>query len=280
MRAVVEPGVELEVDVRGRGPTLVCLHGFGGAKEDFDDYLDDLAADWQVVAPDLRGHGDSDAPDDPAAYTLERIALDIEAVADAVGASQFVLLGHSMGGMVARRVALRAPRRVDGLVLMSTGAGPPAGLDPELVDLGVQLARDDWAGLTRFLDEARPPGTPAYERLLAERVGFSDYVAWKWSRVAPVMWVTLAPQLVREPDGLDALRDLACPALVMIGDADRGFFDASLAMADVIPDARLVVITDSGHHPQFEQPDQWRDALWAFLSEVAPSSRESTQEPS
>ena len=273
MRVVVEPGVELDVDVRGKGPTLVCLHGFGGAKEDFGDYLDDLASSWQVVAPDLRGHGDSDRPGDPEAYTLERIALDVEAVADAVGASRFALLGHSMGGMVARRVALREPQRVHGLVLMSTAAGPPAGLDPELVDLGAQLARDDWAALGQFLDDARPPGTPAYEQLLAERAGFADYVAWKWSRVEPVMWATLAPQLVREPDGLDALRDLACPALVMIGEHDRGFYDASLAMADVIPDARLVVITDSGHHPQFEQPGQWRDALWAFLAEVAPSLR-------
>ena len=278
MRVVVEPGVELGVDVRGQGPTLVCLHGFGGAKEDFGDYLDDLASEWQVVAPDLRGHGDSDAPDDPSAYTLERIALDVEAVADAVGASQFVLLGHSMGGMVARRVALREPRRVDGLVLMSTAAGPPAGLDPELVDMGAQLAGDDWTALAQLLDDVRPPGTPAYERLLAERDGFADYVAWKWSRVAPVMWATLAPQLVREPDGLDTLRDLACPALVMIGELDRGFYDGSLAMAEVIPDARLAVITDSGHHPQFEQPDQWREALWAFLTEVAPSRRELMEE--
>jgi pimeloyl-ACP methyl ester carboxylesterase len=152
------------------------------------------------------------------------------------------------------------------------------GLDPELVDMGAQLARDDWTALAQLLDDVRPPGTPAYERLLAEREGFADYVAWKWSRVAPVMWATLAPQLVREPDGLESLRDLACPALVMIGELDRGFYDGSLAMAEVIPDARLAVITESGHHPQFEQPDQWREALWAFLTEVARSHRELDRE--
>lgn len=273
MRIEVEPGVELEVAVRGDGPTLVCLHGFGGAKEDFADHLDSLAQHRRVVAPDLRGHGESDRPDDPDAYSLDRMVLDVEAVADALGAHRYVLLGHSMGGMVARRAAVRDPGRVSGLVLMSTAAGPPAGLDPELVDAVAQLARDDWSQVGPLLDELRPVPPPRYARLLKERAGFAEFVASKWSRLSPVMWSALGPQLAREPDGLDGLRTLGCPTLVMVGDLDLGFYDASLAMAEVIPGARLVVITESGHHPQFEQPELWRDALEAFLADVAHRSR-------
>jgi 3-oxoadipate enol-lactonase len=270
MRVAAEPTVEIEVNVCGAGPTLICIHGFGGAKEDFADHVDALAEHWQVVTLDLRGHGDSDAPGDAAAYSLYRMARDIDVVADAVGADRFALLGHSMGGMIARRVALQDPCRVDALVLMSTAAGPPKGIDSDLVDFGAQLALDDWVALKMLLDDSRALGTPAYERLLAERPGFAEFVEWKWSRVAPVMWAAIAPQVVREPDGLDALRALECPALVMVGDLDAAFYEASLAMADVIPQSRLTVIEAAGHHPQFEQPDAWRNALTTFLAEVAP----------
>jgi len=267
-RIGVEPGVELAVEIQGEGPDLVCVHGFGGAKEDFADHVDALAARWRVVMIDLRGHGDSDGPSDPAAYSLDCLARDVETVADAVGAARFRLLGHSMGGMVARRVALDRPDRVEALVLMSTAAGPPKGLDPDLVDFGAALALDDWSELTRMLDAVAPLRTAAYQRVIDEREGFAEFIAWKWSRVAPPMWAALAPQIAREPVDLDRLRELTCPTLVIVGDLDVAFYDGSLAIAEVVPGSRLAVIGDAGHHPQFEQPDAWLDAVTLFLDEV------------
>src|SRR5262249_59206577 len=99
-----------------------------------------VAERWRVIRVDLRGHGDSDAPSDPSSYSLDRLARDIEAVAEAVGAERFRLLGHSMGGMVARRVVLDHPERVEALVMMSTAAGPPTGPDPDLAEFGAPLA--------------------------------------------------------------------------------------------------------------------------------------------
>jgi 3-oxoadipate enol-lactonase len=267
-RVEVEPGVELAVEVRGDGPALVCVHGFGGAKEDFADHIAALAARWRVITVDLRGHGDSDGPAELSAYSLDRLARDVEAVADAVGAHRFRLLGHSMGGMVARRIVLDHPERVDALVMMSTAAGPPIGLDPDLVDVGAALALDDWAELTRMLDEVAPLRTAAYQRLVSEREGFADFLAWKWSRVAPPMWAALAPQIAREPVDLERLRAVTCPTLVIVGDLDAAFYDGSLALADAVPGSRLAVIDDAGHHPQFEQPETWLDVVTAFLEDV------------
>lgn len=268
-RVAVDDGVELEVTVHGAGPALVCVHGFGGAKEDFADHVEALAARATVVTVDLRGHGASAGPAEPAAYSLDRLAADVLAVADALDLARFRLLGHSMGGMVVRRVAVRAPERVDAVVFMSTAAGPPRGLDRELVDLGARLALEDFAALKSVLDTAKALGTPAYERLLAERPGFREYGDWKWSRLAPAMWAALGPEIVREPDATDDVRALTCPTLVMIGELDLVFYDASLAIANAAPAGRLAVIPDAGHHPQFENPDAWRAALESFLDDLA-----------
>ena len=102
----------------------MLVHGFGGAKEDFADHVPELARDHTVVVFDHRGHGESDKPDDLAAYSFDRLVADTLAVADAVGLDRFRLLGHSMGGMVARRVVLQHPERVEALILMDTAPGP------------------------------------------------------------------------------------------------------------------------------------------------------------
>ncbi|MFO1538599.1 MAG: alpha/beta fold hydrolase [Actinomycetota bacterium] len=269
MRVRVDDGVELAVTVHGAGPPLLCVHGFGGAKEDFADHLERLGTRARVVLVDLRGHGDSGGPADPAAYSLDRCAADLWAVADALGLGRVRLLGHSMGGMVVRRMAVTAPDRVDAVVFESTAAGPPRGLDPDLVDLGAALALEDFAALKAVLDEARVLGTPAYERLLADRPGFTDYVDAKWARLVPAMWSALAPAIAREPDATHEVRAIACPVLVIVGALDAVFLDASTAIAAAAPDARLAVVADAGHHPHFENPEAWFVALATFLDGLA-----------
>src|SRR3954454_20069655 len=103
-RIPLATGVELEVleaGSPGSGRKLMLVHGFTGAKEDFADHLDRLGElGWHAVAPDNRGHGASDQPEGTSAYNLEIFARDTLAVADELGWDRFVLLGHSMGGMI------------------------------------------------------------------------------------------------------------------------------------------------------------------------------------
>lgn len=270
MRVAVDDGVELEVRVAGSGPGLLLLHGFGGAKEDFADHLDVLARDHRVVTFDHRGHGASDQPDDPAAYSLDRLAADALQVADALELGErFRLLGHSMGGMVARRLVLADGARVEALVLMNTSPGPVPGIDPELVELGAQVALEEgMARLKELQDELDPLETPAYRRLLAERPGYVEFQARKWESLSPVMWATLAREIANQPEQLPLLATLALPTLVVVGEEDEAFLARSEAMAATIPDARLVVIPNAGHSPQFETPSAWLAAVDGFLREL------------
>lgn len=269
MRVRTDDGIGLEAVVRGSGPALLLVHGFGGAKEDFADHVDALARDHRVVIFDHRGHGESDAPDDPAAYSLDRLATDTLAVADAVGAPSFRLLGHSLGGMVARRVVLGRPERVDALVLMDTSPGPVPGMDGELIEMAATLALDEGMDeLKRVLDAFGPLGTPAYERVLAERPGYQAFNDHKWSTLSPVMWATLVREIRDQPDQLGRLSGVACPSLVIVGDEDSPFLGVSRRVAETIPGARLVVVPDAGHSPQFENPSAWLRAMTDFLGSL------------
>jgi len=261
-------GVRLAVDVVGDGPGLLLVHGLGGAKEDFADHVATLAQDHTVVTFDHRGHGASDNPTDPAAYSFARLVDDTVAVADAAGLDHFRLLGHSMGGMVARKIALHEPTRIDALVMMDTSAGPVPGFDPTLVDIAVGVALSDGkAALKELLDLVNVLESPAHERVVAKRPGYREFEDRKWADMSEIMWATLLHELAYQADDLPAMAaSLHVPLLVLVGEQDEPFVIASHAMADAIAGTQLVVIADAGHSPQFENPHAWITALTRFLS--------------
>ncbi|TMK83570.1 MAG: alpha/beta hydrolase [Actinobacteria bacterium] len=276
VRSVDAGGVSIEIGEAGAANDLrmLLVHGFTGAKEDFAEAVDRLAADgWHAAAPDLRGHGNSEHPASEDAYGLELFADDLWALADALRWDRFVLLGHSMGGMVAQIAALRHPERLRGLVLMDTSSGPPEGIDGSLLELGVAVAREHGMETLHQLQAEQekndPLATPASLRLLAERPGWDEFGRRKFLACAAEMWAAMAPKMLSQTDRLDALAGLSMPVLVMVGEQDRPFLGPSQRMAKAIPTARLVVLPDAGHSPQFENTEAWWDALTSFLKEVS-----------
>ncbi len=277
MRILTDDGVGLEVTDLGSGPALMLVHGFGGAKEDFSDQVEDLATDHRVITLDLRGHGESDGPEDEARYSLDRFASDLVNVLDALTVGQVRLLGHSMGGMVVRRFALAFPERLDALVLMDTSPGSLASLDSDIIDLGVQIAKEQGMDeLKRVMDAFEPLGTPAYDRLLAERPGYREFGDAKWAALSGAMYTQMMVEIRDQPDQLAELATVDCPTLVMVGVEDAPFLDGSRAMAATIPSAQLVVIPNAGHSPQFENGAVWIEVLRGFLAAVDASASAST----
>ena len=275
LTSITVGGMELAVASAGSGERgrVLLLHGFGGAKEDFTDWLDPLAAEgWQAIAYDQRGHGQSAHPDDEAAFSLQIFKDDLLALVGVLGWDRFVLLGHSMGGMVAQLVALSAPGRLSGLVLMDTSHGPIDGLDPEVVSMGQKVVRE--GGMTALLvaQKAAGPGpldSPAHERVVANREGYQEFCDRKALATSPEMWLALSAQIVDQADRLAELESLSMPVLVVVGEQDQGLLGPSRAMGAAIPGAQLAVVPDAGHSPQFEAPAAWWDAVRAFLGEVS-----------
>jgi pimeloyl-ACP methyl ester carboxylesterase len=174
-----------------------------------------------------------------------------------------------MGGFVARRIVLGHPDRVDALIMMDTAPGPIPGFDADLMDAAAEIALTQGKeALTELLTLAAPLDTPAYLRTLAERPGYQEFQDRKWADVSAVMWGALVREIAHQTDELPAFGTISCPALVIVGDQDAPFLAPCEAMAATIPGARLVVIPDAGHSPQFENPKAWIEALQQFLALV------------
>ncbi len=271
---VVDVGdVRLTISEAGAGGRpLLLLHGFTGARNDFARWIEPLAErGWHVVVPDHRGHGDSDKPEDEAAYAFEVFAADALALVDQLGWDRFVLLGHSMGGMVAQVLTLTAPERVAALVLMDT-SHKPLRLDPSLVELGVTTAREHGvhviADLQAEIDD--PLTSDAYRQLCEADPDYAARGDRNLRASSPAMYAAMLLAITGDTaDRLELLADVGCPTLVLVGDQDAPFRRPSERMAATIPDARLVVLPEAGHSPQFESPDAWWAAMTDFLDEVA-----------
>ena len=235
-------------------PAVLLMHGWGGSGRYFDATIQRLdLTRVRAVTVDLRGHGDSDPGDD---YSLDRIAADPLAVADAAGLDEFVLLGFSMSAKFAQYLALMAPERVRGLILL---AGCPVGeipLPPELTE--DWLGREGDAG--RMAEIAESYSSNAIEPQLLARFG-EDAAMVGREALEGTLHATCATSFT------DRVGEIAMPTLVVGGNQDAMFPPDVLqeAVAAPVPGARLALL-DAGHEIAVEVPQQLAALIEAFLA--------------
>jgi pimeloyl-ACP methyl ester carboxylesterase len=259
-------------EVGSGGRPLLIVHGFTGAKEDFARQAERLAGrGWHVVMPDLRGHGSSPAPQ--AGYDLSVMAADLAEVVDRLAWTRFAVLGHSMGGMVAQRLALDAVDRVSALVLVGTTDGP-VPIDRSLVELACRVVRD--GGMPALLEAQRVLGSTLMSssasagRLREIHPDWDEYRDRSFLACSASMYVELARGLLDTPSRLEELAALEVPTLVVVGDEDQVMLPGSRRLAATIPGAELVVVAQAGHHPQAEHPGEFAATVAEFLDRAAP----------
>lgn len=264
--------VTLAVDEAGAGGRpLLLLHGFTGNKNDFDPVTEPLAErGWHVVAPDHRGHGKSSKPAFEPSYSIESFMSDAFDLIVKLGWDDCVVLGHSMGGMIAQALAVTAPRRVSGLILMDT-SHTNVSVDPVVVQMGLKIARDE--GIDAVADAQNavddPLATPAHQRLCDTVPGYKERGEANLRVCSADMFAAMLLEITEPHDRIVELASIACPTLVIVGEQDEPFIEPSRRMADVIPNARLEILPDAGHSPQFEAPDAWWAAVGPFLDELS-----------
>jgi len=251
----------------GRGDVLLLLHGFTGSKLDFHDQIPWFSDRYRVLAPDQRGHGESTNVGREDAYSFDLLVDDLAGFLDELDVERCHLLGHSMGGMVAMRFALRHPTRLKSLILMDTAAEPLTVFPPAVRE---QLAKDVRANGCA----SRIGMMKGMERTDAQKRGI-DFLgeAEHWRRIElkldqmdPEAWVALANEISDLPAALPQLSAVRATTTIICGEADVPFVEPSGRMAKAIPNARLVMIPLAAHSPQYENAQVWRKAIDGHLA--------------
>ncbi|MFC4032577.1 alpha/beta fold hydrolase [Streptomyces polygonati] len=253
------------------GGTALLVPGFTGSKEDFLDLLPPLTdGGFRVVAVDGRGQYESDGPREESAYAQAELAADLIAQSTALaGGGPLHLLGHSLGGHIARAAVLAAgPSAWTSLTLMSSGAAEVAPAQQVrtqlLVDYLPTMDMETAWQTMRAMDAENAPdpvdaaeGTPAW---------LEEFLHRRWVSTVPEQLIATAKQLMTEPDRVAELATVALPKLVLSGEVDYAWPVSSLdAMAERL-DAERVVIKGAEHSPNAERPEQTAAALMAFWS--------------
>jgi pimeloyl-ACP methyl ester carboxylesterase len=255
--------LELHVERRGRGPSLVLSHGFGGSARNFRPQFRAFSDRHEVVVYDTRGHARSPAPLDPAEYTEAELVGDLSRLV--AGATAPVVLGGlSLGAYTALKAALADPGSIRGLVLASYPSTEPGtaraewalGFADAIDRDGLDRAGEQfvWGPKSRFDPEARA----------LIRRGLLEHPAHALSAILRhVLTQVSAPEALAPQ-----LRTLDVPVLVIVGGDDTPALEPCRRLAELLPNAELSVVPGAGHVVNLGAPGAFNDLLGKFLERL------------
>lgn len=249
----------IRVDGPGRGVPLLFVNSLGSDLRIWDGVVAELATDRRCIRYDKRGHGQSD-PDGP--YDLGTQVADLFAVLDAVEVETAIVVGISVGGMIALQAALTRPDRVAALVLCDTATR-----------IGSE------ASWNERIDQVQAHGLDHLASTLTERwfaPGFRERAPDAFQRYASMLAHTSHDGylgtcvLLRDSDLSGRAGSIACPTLVVTGERDVSTPpEQGRRLAEAIPNGRFAEVAGAGHLPCVEAPGPLSRLVRDFLQDVA-----------
>ena len=249
MATLNRDGVSLYYEVHGEGPALLLSHGYSATSRMWRGQIDAFSRRHRLILWDMRGHGASDYPDDPAAYSEAATVADMAALLDVVGAETAIVGGLSLGGYMSLAFHLAHRERVRAMLIIDTGPGyrndeARAGWNRYAVQTG---ERYETEGLGRLAAGSVEMRTSTHRSADGLALAARGMLTQKDARV------------------ISSLPTVAVPSLIVVGANDTPFLAASDYMAAKIPGARKVVIADAGHAANIDQPEAFNAAVLDFL---------------
>lgn len=263
-RQLTVANVTLNYRLDGHGPRpLVCIHGVGSSLDAWAEVVQHLKDQFTVLTFDLRGHGQSSRT--PGRYEIDHLAGEALALAEHVGFTRFDLAGFSLGGLIAQRLALTHPDRLNRLVLLSTVAGrnteERARVQARLAALqaGEPVAHYE-ASLARWLTEDFQQRNPEAVARLRQLNAANDPRCY-----------AAAYRVLAESDFGDQLAQIRCPTLIATGAEDAGSNPRMAAFMHAhIAGSALKILPGLRHCILIEAPEQVASLMRDFL--VAPQT--------
>jgi pimeloyl-ACP methyl ester carboxylesterase len=241
-------GVRLHYEDDGAGPAVLLTHGFTATARMWEPQVAALTDRYRLIRWDMRGHGQSDAPDDPALYSHDLTVEDMRAVLDACDVDRAVVAGLSLGGFMSMLFNLIHADRVRALMLLDTGPGYKS-----------DASRADWnrsaENNARAIEEKGGAG------LIQSNEIHTDH----HRTLAGLPHVARGMLIQTDARVIESLPSISVPTLVMVGAQDKPFLDAMAYMARKIPGARYEVVAGAGHAVNIDQPERVNTIVTEFL---------------
>ncbi|MDT0091011.1 2-succinyl-6-hydroxy-2,4-cyclohexadiene-1-carboxylate synthase [Listeria marthii] len=254
----------------GDKPVLLMLHGFTGSSETFQDSISHLKEWYNIIAPDLLGHGKTASPEEVARYSIQEICADLAEMLHQLKIAKCFVLGYSMGGRVATAFAAAYPEIVRGLVLVSSSPGlrqadvraSRVQADNRLADRieaeGITSFVDYWENLALFNSQSVLPAEQK-KRIRSERLAQNPH--------------GLAMSLRgmgtgKQPSYWDKLAGFTFPVLLITGALDEKFEKIAQDMQQLLPNSTHVTVQDAGHAVYLEQPNIFSSQLNNWLEVI------------
>jgi 3-oxoadipate enol-lactonase len=244
--------------------TLVLVMGYAGSRFTWPrQFVEKLAQRFTVVTLDNRGTGESIKPEEPTAYTVEEMSLDLKSVIDKMGCRELHLLGYSLGGCIAQQFALENPQLLKTLILMSTTGGGSMYVSPSK---SVSEALSSPKGETiweLYLSTWRQ--CLSAESILKYDVVLNEIFERSLKNMTPRFALKGHLHAYNNFDSAAFLEKLKMPILVISGEGDRLTpLGNSQNLAAKIPGAKLIVIPNCEHAPHIEGEGQLLREIFAF----------------
>jgi len=258
MRSSVN-GLQVAYTDEGKGIPLLFVHGFPFARGIWSRQVAAFKANHRVLAPDLRGFGESQGT--PGKVAMRTYADDLYALLQGLHAPPAILVGHSMGGYIAMAFANAYPEALRGLVLVGTKAGPDV---PEVAEARRELAA-----------RVQTEGTSAVVSAMASKMLSARNHVADLAKSGKAMMGVAKPEgvisallgMADRPDAGPWLKDVEARTLVMSGAMDDVIPPSEAgALMMAFPSAQLRLIPNAGHLVAYEQPDAFNETLRAWLA--------------
>ena len=254
MPKIERSGVNIYYEVHGSkihddGPPLILTHGYSSTSAMWEGQVEALSKHHKLILWDMRGHGQSDYPDDPACYSEALTVGDIAALLDVVGAKKAIVGGLSLGGYMSLAFYRAHPERVSALLIIDTGPGfkkddARAAWNKRALDTADRFDRE---GLEVLKSASRERSTVSHRDAKGLALAARGMLTQRDARV------------------IEVLPEIKVPSLIVVGAEDTPFLAASDYMAAKIPRAQKAVIPAAGHAVNIDQPQAFIAAVVPFL---------------
>ncbi len=249
MATINREGVNIYYEDHGSGPAVLLSHGYSATSRMWEGQVEALKDRYRIITWDMRGHGQTDSPDDPSAYSEAATCDDMAAILRHLGVERAVIGGLSLGGYMSLAFNLAHPSMVQALMLFDTG---PGYKNP--------VAREGWNETSRKRAEVfEEKGLDALGRGAEVRIA-QHTSAQGLAHAARGMLAQFDSRII------ESLDSITVPTLVLVGDQDQPFLGATDYMANKIPGSTRAVIAQAGHASNIDQPAAFNAEVEKFLA--------------